>query len=124
MIVSGVLGADPLEWPRYAGLTIERYHIVRKTAGAMLQAYHEDNEWGAYVEYRGLTDMEEVNVLWAILRPHSSLRSAIKRLNEAERAGRPNPVNGSERSSVADPGGVREATEVASQWSDGSHVCG
>jgi hypothetical protein len=124
MLVSGVLSTDPLEWPRYAGLTLERYHVVRRTAGAMLQAYHEDNEWGAYVEYRGLTDMEEVNVLWAILRPHSSLRSAIKRLNEAERAGRPNPVNGSELSPVADPGSIREATEVAGQWPDGSHVCG
>jgi hypothetical protein len=53
----------------------------------MLQAYHEDNEWGAYVEFCSITDMEERNVLWAILRPHSSLRSAIKRLNEQERNG-------------------------------------
>jgi hypothetical protein len=87
MNVSSLFETDPLEWPRYAGLTIERYNVVRKTAGAMLQAYHEDNEWGAYVEFRGITDVDEIQVLWAILRNHSSLRSAIKRLGEAERAG-------------------------------------
>jgi hypothetical protein len=97
-----VLSEDPLEWPRYAGLTVQRYNAVRRVAGSMLQLYHEDNEWGAFEEYQGITDNDERIVLWGILRPHSSLRSAIRRLWEAERAGRPNQIDGSERGSVAD----------------------
>ncbi len=78
------LSDDPLEWPRYAGLTIERYNVVRRVAGAALQAYHEDNEWGAWDEVSRITDTEEKLVLWAILKPHSSLRSCIKRMSDEQ----------------------------------------
>jgi hypothetical protein len=75
---------DPLEWPQYGGLTFDRYRIVRQTAGAALQKYHEDNEWGAYEEVRGITDDHEKMVLWMILKPHSSLRACIKAFAHAE----------------------------------------
>jgi hypothetical protein len=41
---------------------------------------------GAYGEVSGITDNEEKLALWGVLKPHSALRSAIKRLSDAERA--------------------------------------
>lgn len=79
-----ILSSDPLDWPRYAGLTLERYNAVRAVAGSMVQEHLEDRDWRAFVEYRSLTDMEEINVLWGILRNYSSLRSAIKRMSRDE----------------------------------------
>ena len=70
---------DPVDWPTNLGLSPARYKVVRQTAGAMLQAFHEDREYGALEEYLGLTDQDERLALWAILRPHPSLRSSIKR---------------------------------------------
>lgn len=96
------LSDDPLEWPRYAGLTLERYNFCRIVAGRIVQCHLEDNDWGAYEEYRGISDFDEVNVVWKIIKNYSSLRSAIKRLYREELASRPNQINGSEQRSVAD----------------------
>lgn len=74
---------DVLEWPTNLGLSPARYKVVRQVAGAMLQAFHEDNEYGAFEEYLGIEDNDERLALWAILRPHPALRSAIKRQMEA-----------------------------------------
>ena len=71
--------ADPLEQPKNFGLTPARAKIVRAAAGAAIQKFNEDDEMGAYAEVEGITDSEEMQALWSILRPHSALRSAIKR---------------------------------------------
>ncbi len=71
---------DPVDWPTNLGLTPARYKVVRQVAGAMLQAFHEDNEYGAFEEYLGISDNDERLALWAILRPHPAVRSCIKRM--------------------------------------------
>ena len=76
---------DPLEQVRNFGLTPERAKIVRSVARAALQKFNEGDEPGAYGEVCGLTDNEELMVLWGILKPHSALRSALKAMAEAER---------------------------------------
>jgi hypothetical protein len=78
------LPEDPLDWPRYAGLTIQRYHVIRRVAGRALQAYHEDNEWGVWEEVSAITDNDEKLVLWRILKNHSSLRSLITRMSDEQ----------------------------------------
>ena len=55
-------------------------------AGAALQLFNQDDEVGAYGEVCGLTDNEEKLALWSILKPHSALRSAIKRMATEEEA--------------------------------------
>jgi hypothetical protein len=53
-------------------------------ARAALQLFNEGDEVGAYGEVSGLTDNEEKLALWAILKPHSALRSTIKKMAQAE----------------------------------------
>lgn len=77
---------DPLNQPRNFGLTPARAKIVREVARAALQLFNEGDEAGAYGEVCGLTDSEEKLALWSVLKPHSALRSAIKRMSEAEAA--------------------------------------
>ena len=76
-------GSDPLEWPTNLGLSPQRYKVVRKTAGAMLQAFHEDNEYRVFEEYMGIEDNDERMALWAILRPHPAVRACVKRQADA-----------------------------------------
>ena len=75
---------DPVDQPTNLGLSSARYKIVRAVTNATLQAFNEGNDYGAYEEYYALTDMEEREALWSILRPHPACRSAIKRLREHE----------------------------------------
>lgn len=77
---------DPLNQPKNFGLTPVRAKVVRDVARAALQLFNEGDELGAYGEACGLTDNEEKLALWSVLRPHSALRSAIKRMAEAEEA--------------------------------------
>lgn len=77
---------DPLNQPRNFGLTPTRATVVRNVARAALQLFNEGDEVGAYGEVSGLTDNEEKLALWGILKPHSALRSAIKRMAEQEQA--------------------------------------
>jgi len=77
---------DPLNQPRNFGLTPARATVVRSVARAALQLFNEGDEAGAYGEACGLTDNEEKIALWSILKPHSALRSALKRLSDAEAA--------------------------------------
>lgn len=78
---------DPLEQPRNFGLTSERAQVIRNTARAALQLFNEGDEAGAYGEVSGITDNDEKLALWGILKPHSALRSAIKRLAKEENDG-------------------------------------
>lgn len=77
---------DPLNQPKNFGLTPQRAQVVRLVARSALQLFNEGDEPGAYGEVSGLTDSEEKLALWSILKPHSALRSAIKRMSEAENA--------------------------------------
>ena len=77
---------DPLNQPRNFGLTPARATVVRHVARAALQLFNEGDEFGAYGEACAITDNEEKLALWSVLKPHSALRSAIKRLAESESA--------------------------------------
>lgn len=68
------------------GISPARQKVIRAAAGAAIQAFNENDEVGAYGEVSGFTDNDEKLALWAILKPHSALRSAIKRLGDEERA--------------------------------------
>src|SRR6185295_4726894 len=77
---------DPLEQPRNFGLTPARAKVVREVARAALQLFNEGDDVGAYGEVSALTDNEEKLALWGVLKPHSALRSTIKRLADEEKA--------------------------------------
>jgi recombination protein RecT len=77
---------DILSQPKNFGLTPARAQVVRNVARNALQLFNEGDEMGAYGEVSGITDNEEKLALWGVLKPHSALRSAIKRLSDAERA--------------------------------------
>jgi hypothetical protein len=68
------------------GLPPQRAKIVRAVAAAALQLFNQGDEVGAYGEYSALENTEEKLALWSILKPHSALRSALKRMGEEERA--------------------------------------
>jgi recombination protein RecT len=70
---------DPLDQPKYLGLTALRSKEIRKLAGTALEKFNVDNEYGAWEEVCGITDNEEKNALWLALRPFSDLRASIKR---------------------------------------------
>lgn len=77
---------DPLNQPKNFGLTDARAKVVRSVARAALQLFNEGDEVGAYGEASGIVDNEEKLALWSILKPHSALRSCIKRMSEEEKA--------------------------------------
>lgn len=68
------------------GVGHARAKILRATAAACIQKFNEGNEIDAYGEACGITDPEEQEILWAILAPHSTLRSTIKRMAQEEAA--------------------------------------
>jgi phage recombination protein Bet len=76
---------DPIDQPKNFGLTPPRAKVVRQTAGAMLQKFNEGNEYGAFEEWETITENEEKEAIWSILRPHSAVRSAIKAQKEQQR---------------------------------------
>ena len=67
------------------GLTPARAKFVRQVAGVAIQKFNEDNETGAYEEASAITDSGEKLALWSILKPHSALRSSLKRQAQEER---------------------------------------
>jgi len=77
---------DPLNQPRDFGLTSARAKIVRAVARATLQLFNEGDEAGAYGEASAITDTEEKLAFWSILKPHSALRSCLKRMRAEEDA--------------------------------------
>jgi hypothetical protein len=78
--------AEPLAQPTNLALPPQRYAIIRKAAGAILQAFNEDNEVGAYGEWCAIEDHDERLALWSILRPHPACRRALSRMGEEEQA--------------------------------------
>jgi phage recombination protein Bet len=76
---------DVLDQPKDFGLTPARAKLIRSAAGAALQKFNEGDEAGAYEEVCDITDTDEKQALWSVLKPHSALRSAIKRLAKEER---------------------------------------
>lgn len=67
---------------------------VREVAQACIQAFNEGNEWSAYEEYstflaKASSDEARTDIQLAmsvIFKPHSALRSSLKKHAEAERA--------------------------------------
>jgi len=58
----------------------DRERVIRAAADLAILKFKEGNEVGAYEEVSGIVDNEEKLYLWNYLKPHSALRSAIKRL--------------------------------------------
>jgi len=63
-----------------------RMKVIRAVAGEAIQKFNEGDEYAAYESVSFIDDSEEKLALWSILKPHSALRSAIKRLAAEERA--------------------------------------
>lgn len=76
--------AEPLDQPRNLGLTPERAKVIRAAAGESIQKFNEADEWGAYEAVSWIDNNEERLALWGILKPHSALRSLIKRMAQEE----------------------------------------
>jgi hypothetical protein len=77
---------EPVDTERNFGLSAARYKVVRGVANAALQSFNEGRELDAYGEVSAITDNDEKLALWSILKPHSALRSAMKRLHDEEAA--------------------------------------
>ena len=75
---------EPVSQPHNLGLTPQRAVVIRAVANAALQAFNEGKEWTAFVECAAITDNEEKLALWGILKPHSALRSALKRMGKEQ----------------------------------------
>lgn len=65
----------------------EHQSHIEEIAMACVEKFEAGNEWGAFEEYATLTTNEDKLALWSLLRPHSKLRAAIKRMGEEERKG-------------------------------------
>lgn len=64
-----------------------RQRVVRSTADACIAAHAKDDAWACYEAASGITDPEERVMLWDMLKEHSKVRSTIKQMAEAEKAG-------------------------------------
>jgi len=73
--------------PETGNPVMSRTEELEEIANAMIQKFNEGNEWGAFEEWRTVTDSEEMLKIWSVLRPHSKLRAAIKKLSDQEKAG-------------------------------------
>lgn len=62
-----------------------RQDELEDIAMAMVEKFEQGNEWGAFEEVSSITDNEEKLFIWGLLKPHSKLRAAMKRLGEEER---------------------------------------
>lgn len=76
----------PLDQPKNFGLSVERAKVIRAVAAEALQRFNEGDEYAAYESVSFIDDNEEKLALWSILKPHSALRSSIKRQSMAEAA--------------------------------------
>lgn len=68
-----------------------RQDELEDIAMSMVEKFDQGNEWGAYEEIAPITDNEEKLYIWGLLKPHSKLRAAMKRLAEQERSGETRP---------------------------------
>lgn len=82
----GLAELEPIDQPKNFDLSPARAKVIRAAAGEALQRFNENDEFGAYEAVCWIDDNAEKDALWSILKPHSALRSAIKRLAAEERA--------------------------------------
>lgn len=68
------------------GIGKERAAVLRQAAGEAIQKFNEGDEMAAYEAVEWLDDPDEIEIMWAILAPHSTLRNALKRLDAEARA--------------------------------------
>lgn len=64
---------------------LQREKIIRDAADMALEKFKGGDEVAAYEAISGITDNEEKMYLWNYIKPHSALRSAIKRLSQADK---------------------------------------
>lgn len=60
-----------------------RMKVCSEVAVAMREKFNADDIVGAYEEFIGIDDGDEKTALWAMLKPDSALRSAIKKHGES-----------------------------------------
>lgn len=75
---------DAIDQPKNFGLTPARAKFVRQAAGEMLQKFNEGNEYGAFETWETIDDNDEKQAIWSILRPHSAVRTSIKRQKDEQ----------------------------------------
>ena len=69
---------------------------LAEIADIIVDKFEKGNEWGAYEEASAITDNDEKLKLWSILKPHSKLRAALKKMGEEERE-KQNAIEGKPR---------------------------
>ena len=62
----------------------DRERVIKIAADTAIALFADGKEVAAYEAVSGITDNEEKLYLWNYLKPHSALRSAIKRLASAD----------------------------------------
>lgn len=81
--LDAIENAEPVDQKSNFGLTPAKAKKLRETANAALQKFNEGNEWGAFEETSWLEeDADETELklaLWQILKPHSALRTSLKK---------------------------------------------
>ena len=70
---------EPIDQPKNFGLSPIRAGVIRAAAKEAIQKFNEDDELGAFAAVEDITDNDEKLALWSILKPHSALRSSLKR---------------------------------------------
>jgi phage recombination protein Bet len=73
---------DVIDMPQHLGLTAPRMSLLRKAACAAIEKFNVGDEHGAYQEMEPFSrSNEELQAVWTVLRQHSALRSALKRVD-------------------------------------------
>ena len=68
-----------------SSITPAREKVLRDACDVAIGMFNEGNEVGAYEQVSGLTDGDEVLYVWNYLKPNSALRTAIKKMQKADR---------------------------------------
>lgn len=68
-----------------SSITAAREQELREACDMAVHQFAEGNEVGAYEQVSGVDDGDEQLFIWNYLKPHSALRSAIKRMKKADR---------------------------------------
>ena len=68
-----------------SSISKDREKVLIEACDMAVAMFDEGNEVGAYEQVSGIDDSDEKMFIWNYLKPHSALRSAIKRLQKADR---------------------------------------
>jgi hypothetical protein len=71
--------------PETGEVLMSRGEELEEIAQTMIQAFNDGKEIKAYEAWIQVTDSEEQLKVWSLLRSHSTLRSTIKKMVEADR---------------------------------------